>query len=286
LALVCDLSSSEKHPRIFTTQADFKSPGTFSAPISAECGSFLIEFCLDSECGLCEGNKIAHIVHTPCWKLINTSRKRHSTAFIYEFARSSYPLFDIGDGCDSEHNTLMDFTKTIAEGLADTNLRYLLRRFLGLPPEIRSIISAHYPPSLLSSLLTVSKISPLDVAECRSGRTVIEYKYDAIIGSLWAAQTSILGQHYISSVAVNKSGGILVQRTDFKGIRFTIGRYGLRGLSILYADGSTSAWLGDPTNGWTGVMYGSSLKILHILQDVRSLLCRNGFLPRPYSDMS
>jgi hypothetical protein len=180
----------------------------------------------------------------------------------------------------------MDFTKTIAEGLADTNLRYLLRRFLGLPPEIRSIISAHYPPSLLSSLLTVSKISPLDVAECRSGRTVIEYKYDAIIGSLWAAQTSILGQHYISSVAFNKSGGILVQRADFKGIRFTIGRYGLRGLSILYADGSTSAWLGDPTNGWTGVMYGSSLKILHILQDVRFLLCRNGFLPRPYSDMS
>ena len=162
----------------------------------------------------------------------------------------------------------MDFTNTTAEGLGDTNLGYLLGRFLGLPAEIRSIISANCPPSLLSSLHTVSRISPLDVAECRSSRTVIEYKYDTTVNFLGATQTWVLGQQYISSVVFNKIGGILVKRADFGGIRFTIGRYGLRALSILYADGSTSAWLGDPTNGWTGVMYTNDVRKFHVLHDV------------------
>jgi hypothetical protein len=185
----------------------------------------------------------------------------------------------------------MDFTNTTAESLDDTELGYLLRRFMRLPPEILSIISANCLPSLLSSLHTFSKISPLDVAKCRSGRTVIEYKYDTIVNSLWAAQTSILSQKYISSIEFNKSERILLQRADVTGIRITIRRYRLHALSIIYADGSTSAWLGDPTNGWTGVMYGSNLKILlditNMYIQIRNFpgwrrLCR--YLPPLYPD--
>jgi hypothetical protein len=90
---------------------------------------------------------------------------------------------------------------------------------------------------------------------------------------------------------LTKSERILLQRADVTGIRITIRRYRLHALSIIYADGSTSAWLGDPTNGWTGVMYGSNLKILlditNMYIQIRNFpgwrrLCR--YLPPLYPD--
>lgn len=212
------------------------------------------------------------MIHVPCWKLINSSTKRHSSADIYEFAQSRYPLFNTGNTFENECETLIDLTSTTAQGLNNTKLGHLLRRFLRLPAEIRSIISRNCPPSLLSSLLTISNISPQDLTKCRSGRTVIEYKDDDAGNFLCTKQAPVFSQQYLSSIAFNKDEGILVRKADFNGIRFTIWLYGLRAISILYTDGSTSDWLGDPTNGWTGVMLTNNITAFHILRDVSSFV--------------
>ncbi|KAH9216127.1 hypothetical protein DL95DRAFT_460419 [Leptodontidium sp. 2 PMI_412] len=58
-----------------------------------------------------------------------------------------------------------------------------------------------------------------------------------------------------------------VAELEIKGLRFTVGMYGIQAISILYRNGSASPYAGDPVNGWTSVMYGSNLKVLRILKD-------------------
>lgn len=96
----------------------------------------------------------------------------------------------------------------------------------------------------------------------------------------------VLDQRYISSVEFDKTGEcdsrdsqlIPIQELEIKGLRFTIGMYGIQAISILYRNGSASPYAGDPVNGWTSVMYGSNLKVLRILKDVRFFLAYNLFL--------
>ena len=96
----------------------------------------------------------------------------------------------------------------------------------------------------------------------------------------------VLGQKYISSIEFDKTGEcnsrdsqlIPIQELEIKGLRFTVGIYGIQAISILYRDGSVSLCAGDLVSGWTGIMYGSSLKVLRILKDVRFFLGYNLFL--------
>ena len=261
LLLVCNLSTSEEHPRIFTTRANLRDLGTFLIPRSSSS----IKFYSQSER---QHGKIAHIVHKCCWKLI-MSRTSHSFTSIYRFARSRYPLFDTGNTFDSEHDTLMDFTLDTIADLSNTRPKKLLEQLIiAVPPEIRLIVSKHFSPCLTSSLHTVKRIKSLDISGAQSLQTTIKHRYDDHY--LAAAQTPIFGENYISSIVFNKSKGVPVLSTKSKGIIFTIGRYGLRALRIIYADNSTSAWLGDPENGWTGVMYSNSIQELHVIHEVRA----------------
>jgi hypothetical protein len=60
---------------------------------------------------------------------------------------------------------------------------------------------------------------------------------------------------------------ISVRRSETKGVKFVVGRYGLRAISLLYDDGSTSAWLGDEAGGWKGMIFGDIVKGFRVLQD-------------------
>jgi hypothetical protein len=95
-----------------------------------------------------------------------------------------------------------------------------------------------------------------------------------MVETLYAKSILVWGSSCISSLEFHHINGISLNRFKIKGVRFMIGPYGLRALSILYADDSTSAWLGDPTNGWISVMYGTDISRLQILKDVRSLMQR------------
>lgn len=80
-------------------------------------------------------------------------------------------------------------------------------------------------------------------------------------------------QQYISSLRFNElsesSEKLEVRESEITGIKFAIGRYGIKALRICYASNESSDWLGDPRAGWIGVMHGSDITSLRILCDVR-----------------
>jgi hypothetical protein len=135
--------------------------------------------------------------------------------------------------------------------------------FSRLPVEIRSMISAHFVRNLSLSLLAGSETlcMLLNIID-RSCSNIIELECNTMVGTLYTKSISVWGSSYILSLRFNNMKGISVNRSDLKGVRFVVGPYRLRALSILYTDDSTSAWLGEPTNGWFGVIYGTDISRL------------------------
>ena len=200
-------------------------------------------------------------------------RKDYNASEIYEFARSTHPMFDDEVVPDDEYNMATDLANIVPRIVSDTEMGKELKLFSLLPIEIRFIISKQCTQNCFFSLLRVSEISStlLDIENRCSDQSVINLKADTIVDTLRAASISVFGQSYISLVWFNNSGRILVERSKIRGIRFALGRYGLRAFSVVYDDNLTSAWLGDPTNAWTGLVYGTDISGLKILQDVGSL---------------
>jgi hypothetical protein len=166
---------------------------------------------------------------------------------------------------------MVDFPNSTNKTKVDTIIGRGLRIFSRMPAEIRSMISARFVRNLSYSLLTGGETSCtlLNIID-RSRSDVIELECNTMVETLYAKSISVWGRSYISSLEFNSTKGISVNRFKIKGVRFMVGPYGLRALSILYANDSTSAWLGDPTNGWIGVIYGTDISRLRILKDVRS----------------
>jgi len=157
----------------------------------------------------------------------------------------------------------IDFPNSINRTSLDIIIRRGLRIFSRLPVEIRSIISAYFVRNLSLSLLIRSETSYmlLNIID-RSRSDITELEYNTMVRTLYAKSISVWGSSYISSLRFDNTKRISVNRSDLKGVRFIVSPYGLRTLSILYADDSTSAWLGEPTNGWFGVIYSTDISRL------------------------
>lgn len=91
---------------------------------------------------------------------------------------------------------------------------------------------------------------------------------------LWIRVTNIFGRPYISEVGLDKrSSGALsipVSQQQITGLRFALGKFGIRAIRILYDGGSKSPWLGDPSGCWIGNVPGTKIRELHTTADVRS----------------
>ena len=181
-------------------------------------------------------------------------------------------MFEVDHVLRGEEGAAAGFTNSTMEDGTQTEVGRLLSSLSNLPTEIQLIISANCTSSFLLSLVTVANTSSALLSRFKNslGERTINLLSDAVVDTLYAESTSIFGQSYISDLRFNDSRGISVRRSRIEGIKFVIGRYGIQALSILYADDTTSSWLGDPTQGWVGVTYGGSIRHLHILQDVGS----------------
>lgn len=66
---------------------------------------------------------------------------------------------------------------------------------------------------------------------------------------MYIRTVQLFDQGYIREVGFNETAddlrSISLQSGEIRGMRFALGRFGLRGLRILYADGSMSSWLGS-----------------------------------------
>ncbi|KAK1763556.1 hypothetical protein QBC33DRAFT_240607 [Phialemonium atrogriseum] len=91
---------------------------------------------------------------------------------------------------------------------------------------------------------------------------------------LGASTISIFGQAYLHRIAFADNGrdtalnlGIQVRPGAILGVNFMLGTHGLRALRLIYGDGLSSAWLGEPSRGAYGTIYGRSLNLLRMFQD-------------------
>jgi hypothetical protein len=53
-----------------------------------------------------------------------------------------------------------------------------------------------------------------------------------------------------------------------RGIKFSLGQYGVQALKLLYTDDTDSAWLGNESRGWIGATYGKNITDLVVQRDV------------------
>lgn len=93
---------------------------------------------------------------------------------------------------------------------------------------------------------------------------------------LWIRPTNIFGRAYISEVGVGqRRSGVLsipLSQNQITGLRFALGKFGVRAIRILYDGGSKSAWLGDPSGCWFGNVPGTNIRDLATTADVRPTL--------------
>lgn len=143
-----------------------------------------------------------------------------------------------------------------------------------LPAEIQHMIIEYLGDHLVSSLCRASQTMAAHVQERPLYRAVTHVTPVAPqrVSSLCIKTTSIFGLAYLSEIAFNERKGDFIEVKDigFLGIRFALGTYGIRGLRVLYEDGSMSRWLGDPRFSWFGEVYGTELRNLTVLRDVRA----------------
>ena len=94
-------------------------------------------------------------------------------------------------------------------------------------------------------------------------------------GAHWlsAESISILGSSYLRHIEMasrRKDEGVgtdslsveVSDKNAIRGVKFTLGLRGLQAIALIYDDGSCSAWLGDPENGWHGRAYGDRPELL------------------------
>lgn len=96
--------------------------------------------------------------------------------------------------------------------------------------------------------------------------------FDTSSRRLSCQSTHIMGRSYVSDLTLgqieNPTSHIDIAHKEIRGLQFALGRFGLRGIRILYQDGTHSSWLGDSSFCWIGIVYSSDLSKLNVIADV------------------
>ncbi|KAH8817091.1 hypothetical protein F5884DRAFT_243327 [Xylogone sp. PMI_703] len=265
---ICDIADSSEQRKIVVVRGDLIDAYTFDDDVPVEfknTPSLTINICLGS---WNQVEKVAYLIHVDCWKLVNVLNENLSPLSLYEFAQSTRPIFELDDKY-ATRDAEIDFAFITSTPVPNTELGRLLSSLSGLPAEIRLMISAYCTSSFLLSLMVIGTSSTVLIETCKNclGRRTANLICPTAVNTLYAESISVFGHEVISCLRFNDARGIRLKRSGIKGLKFALGRYGLHALSVLYTDDTTSPWIGDPTNGWIGVMYGSDIGHLRILQD-------------------
>jgi hypothetical protein len=161
-----------------------------------------------------------------------------------------------------------------------TPLASLLASIYTLPLELQFQIMGLLKGTMFASLLQtktfVSEMLPL----LRSGSSwTIRPRIEPICvdgdegRSILSCHTiSIMGRPYLRGLTLGQPTGsglhIPIAKKAVRGVQFALGRFGLRGIRILYGDGSSSPWLGDSSCCWIGAVRCYELSKLKVVADV------------------
>lgn len=165
-----------------------------------------------------------------------------------------------------------------------TDLSGLLARVSKLPQELVDMIMLHLNGTVVGSALkaqrTVLEVIPV-TAQCVPARVnghgttrlwALNFSFNS--RHLYAQTRHILGETYLSALSFEKLGSAMsipFSNQGMRGLQYAMSRFGLRALRILYADKSSTPWLGDSTDCWLGILPTPNLSELQSLSDVSLL---------------
>lgn len=218
--------------------------------------------------------------HKCCWKVANSPNITPALKWL-RMAIQTRP-FDIRTEFPEEEPNFDVGTDLLVADCRffneETDLGKLALRLSTIPIEIQSQVLDDLRGSLFISLLkerTFSRqILPRIHASATLQPTTRILDTNATIRSIYVRSNIILGWNYLTEIGFNddnvKDGSLSISIADgsVRGLRFALGRFGLRGIQIFYDDGSCSSWLGDPSSCWIGVVHGRDISRLRVMADV------------------
>ncbi|KAH8804581.1 hypothetical protein F5884DRAFT_884180 [Xylogone sp. PMI_703] len=273
LVALCEVGTSNIDTKIYTILADLADAYSWRQfYVTLSNGrSVILDFHYEVPCRL---TRRAHVIHLPCWKLINSLYPNTTSSFLYKYGQATYPMFDIDLICAVRDKFITAFTGIVTQCDIETELGQLLNRISQLPTEIQLSISEQCAPSLCFSLVTVAKKLSIFIRNSEkmdNSEQLVTELVSNTVHSLSAQIISMYGQSVISNLRFNDTGGILVPNTNIRGIKLAINHYGIQALRIVFTDETVTQWLGEPRNGWIGMIYGADIGRLRIFQD--DLIC-------------
>jgi len=208
-------------------------------------------------------------------------QREHPISFkeLLEYARRTQPLY--GTPKDSPPQQL----ELGSRKSRDTRLGVLFEHIATYPLEIQQLILSFVDPHQIACLLKAEQVAhrSLRVSNLREPRLLHKTPFNLLSGihsnKLAAHTVQVLGQAYLQKLQVGRitpsdDQVVPTKESSVRGLKFVLGLYGVRAIRIVYCDGSTSPWLGDPSRGFYGTIYGSDLGNLRTLDDVSSIVTK------------
>lgn len=240
--------------------------------------SLVFDLCrCDRPCQRCDRDRRIFFTHLCCWK---ATRQRYGNVPVANLHRLALQIRPVVDGPNLTSRDLLpglDFPVLDLQqctGLGD----YLRGVATCLPEEIRQEVLDRLRGTLTFSLLsTLQTGSLLGLISSSSASDITGVLLSpgglGTVDTLYAEPIRIFGATYLRRVALSKRSEVFtcsipVRSAPIRGVKYVLGTCGLRAISVLYDDGSSSPWLGNPTQGSNARVYGRDLLKLCTVQDV------------------
>jgi len=247
-----------------------------------------IAFCSDKGhdglyCRGCRPDQVVFLAHKCCWKAVNHPPVTPSLRLL-KLAQHTRPLGpplsqDVYQRCLSRLGRQTQLGAFSIETTLGSLLKQVVHR---LPLELQCDILDYLEGSLFASLLKAKTVAPVLLNRLGPDKYLkprnIDLGVAGTITTLHVESSNILGRSFLTRIGFNqpKDGSwIPVQSPSIQGLQYALGEFGLRAVRIIYADGSRSTWLGDPSACWLGNVIGSDLQMLYVLADVSPPVLQN-----------
>ncbi|KAL5604063.1 uncharacterized protein BROUX77_004249 [Berkeleyomyces rouxiae] len=236
---------------------------------------------LHSDCGRCLPERGVYLAHRQCWQ-VSRSVFPDQLERLLRFAVSTRALFPQPAAYPSQD--LISLHGCSAWANRATSLgRLLVGVETTLPTELqnRVMLLLHGTP-LWHMLHTRVQAVPLIHEADRHNLDVgpvtqpVRGGLDGPLHTLSARLETLFFVNYVKDLCFNQDGpgllSISVRDVPTRGICFAVSKHGLRGLKIMYADGSESQWLGSTKGCLFGAAHGTDLQQLCMLKSAFTVI--------------
>lgn len=245
------------------------------------CGSY----CLKNKC---RPEHMIYLSHMDCWRLASSSARISSLDWS-RLAVQTRP-FDIKATpsgqyyvfCHDDPGIPVLASLSPDSGLfhAGTPLANLLSKVRTLSTELQFQVMSLLQGTMFASLLqakifvldTLPRLGPRSAWAIQPKPRPLRASKEQKSDRLACRSTHIMGRSYLSDLALGHLEGpssyIHIADKEIRGLQFALGRFGLRGVCVLYEDETSSLWLGDSSFCWVGTVPCSNLSRLNVIADV------------------